>query len=205
MASARQRRIDEIHALSVRAFRDHVLMVPDAFKSEGVESPLRMWKCGKPDGSSEYAFWVIVAPFVIYIRGDLGTMAWERTERMIPWARGAVDSIDYLCEKVPRELHTKEYDPELAKEYIADRIRELRRDARGGGEDAEEAKEQIAKWRDIAAMIDEHDYVELVRAMVDEQLIEGVDAPPLKNFTNAFLWLREALKWFLEHLPEDQS
>jgi hypothetical protein len=38
----------------------------------------------------------------------------------------------------------------------------------------------------------------------DSGVADGMDWPDFHNWTYRFLWLREAMKWFLEHLPTEQ-
>lgn len=185
MKDARQKRIDEVHAYAVKAFAEHQVTQTLA---EGV---FRYWWCAKPD-RCEYNFSVTTTPGRLIIAGDIGFLAVERTFNMIAWARSAVNSIGYFAEKVSHEIPTRQYDPEVAKEWCGDFMREVRK------EKPDNWKAKIDKVNDLLNSVDDEHWFQ--QNLYDSCLVDGCDFPDLKNWTHSFLWCREAMMWLLERV-----
>lgn len=186
---ARQRRIDQIHELSAKAFANHKI------EQRLDECMFRSWRCTKP-GTWIYGFDITTMPGTLVITGDIGELIVQRAEDMIAWASGSVRSIDYFAEKVPRSMETGEFCVEVAKEFLS----ELRQDLKRDRELDDESREKIAELMQI---LDGDEIGDFPAELYLSGLIDGCDMPNLKNYTSNFLWCREALIWFLENLDKE--
>ena len=156
-----------------------------------IQPPYRHIRCGRPK-SVVFHFNVTTFPGRLVVSGDIGFMAWERCEDMFTWAPGAIKSIDYFEEKVPRELGTKEYEPDLAREVLTELIDEDK-DLMS----YEEHCERTDKIKDCMRHVDEGIEV-LSQEVYQSDLFDGCDFPDFTTFSSRFLWMREALLWFFE-------
>lgn len=185
-------RIKHVAELAKKAFAEHrvePLWVGVPFGPGLIEA--RAWLCGKPD-RSEYHFTLYSVPGRLILCGDLGTLVVERTRDMLAWARGSIGDVNYFAEKVPREIETKEYDPDLVRAWIHETDQEVLEDNRS----EKFVKEWIGELR--AALLSA---VEDGEAAVSEAYygsgIYGGGPPDWTNWRHRFLWQREAIKWFL--------
>lgn len=179
---ARAERLRNIESLSANSFSEHVI---EHRVAQGV---FRHWRCAKP-GDRNYAFNVTTIPGRLILTGDLGCLILERTEDMIPWCRGSIESTEYFAEKVPREMPVYEYDPEVARQWC--------RETKEQAEDWGLSDDEIQACYDVLDRIDDLSEGEVYRILYDAGFD---DLPRFQNFTNRFLWQRQALKWFLENL-----
>lgn len=179
--NAVKRKIADVAELAHQAFAGHTLT------TLADRGPFRQWRCGKP-GCCNHAFRVTTWPGVLIVTGDLGALVLERDADMVAWARGAIHSVDYFASKAARELEVKEFDPDVAREWIDLRVAEygmgaeLAADLRSALEDGGEHAFSTALW--------------------ESGHVDGEDWPECDNYTSAFLWCREALLWLLARLPE---
>jgi hypothetical protein len=186
--SARDRRIMLHSELAKKAFSNHVI-------TERLNSGMfRSWRCQAP-GTWCYGFDVTTMPGTLVVTGDIGTLVVERTNDMIAWASGAARSIDYFAEKVSREMPTREWDADVAAEFIDQSI--------AGCEDDEDGDVQREAWRNLKEdeIHDETTEQEFCMALIESELIDGCDFPDLTNWKPSFLWCREAVIWFLQNFP----
>jgi hypothetical protein len=147
------------------------------------------WRCGKP-GTGNYEFSVIARPTVLIIYGDLGEGVFRMWDSdVIGWLRSAVRSPHYLAEK----LRTKQeaFYPDdalaLAREWAAED------DAQPKWAELLEKAERMHEWAELNA----HSWPELVYEVSGD----GDSAHTGFNLSSQTLWLIEALKWLVEHLP----
>jgi len=185
MSTARAKKIAKHERYAADAFKRHVI------RQDLDQGLFRSWRCGAPDDGNHH-FHVITAPGRIFVAGDNGTMVWERCENMIPWCRGAINSIDYFAEKVPSEIPTRQFDRDVARDWVNLQIIE------------DSDHENDAKYRQLLDVLDNeelHDH-EFSKELHESGLVDGCDWPDFRNWTSNFLWCREDLKWFLANLPE---
>ena len=177
-------REDEYAERAKKAFEHHVV---EERSRNGV---YRSWRCHNPD---EGCFWfdITTIPGSLIITGDLGDMIVSRSYDMLPWCRGSIDSIGYFAEKVSRDFKTTEFSAvaleewlreELKNDWRSDEHRELIRDTL---EDGFDDYREEGYWRE-----------EL------HELTDSSDPPNWSDYTPRFLWLREAIKWFVTHHSE---
>lgn len=181
-----------------RRIQHHAEMAATAFAHHKIEQRLnqgmfRSWRCKRPD-SWCYGFDVTTTPGSIFITGDIGTLVVERTEDMIVWCRGSINSIEYFAEKVSREIPTVEFDRDVACEFIKNEIEELR------SRDPLTRTHKEADWEQLLNGLDECSESQFYVALGDSGLIDPCDCPSMRNYIPRFLWQREALKWFLANL-----
>lgn len=189
--TARQRRIDQIHGLAVKSFANHKI---EQRLNQGM---FRSWRC-KADSTWSHGFDITTTPGTLIVTGDIGELIVQRAEDMIAWASGAVRSIDYFAEKVPRSMETGEFCVEVAKEFIS----ELRSDLKESGYLNEEKRDKIAELRNI---LDGEEIADFPTELYLSGLVDGCDMPNLKSYTSNFLWCREAVVWFLANWKQDEG
>jgi hypothetical protein len=194
----REKRIKEVAHSAKTAFEKFVVE-PQWMGTNGGEILARAWRCSEP-GSCNNAFTLYSVPGRLMIGGDQGFCAWERERDMIAWARGAIDSIDYFAEKVPREIKVKEYDPECVRAWIAENDKDVLE-----GEHEPDSK-FVKIWigelrRDLLEAVEGiHDERDVCQKIYDSGICDEV--PDFDNFTYRFLWQRQSLKWFFKQLPQ---
>lgn len=188
MSEAKKRAVALIEELAVPAFKNHKIR---QVMSMGVH---RHFKCLNRSGSSNYMFRVVTFPGRLVITGDIGDLMLCREIDMLPWAKRAVESIDYFAEKVVAGK-VKQYCPEVVQEEInevlAERVRRLEEDA--GEDDVEVNPDDLESPLDLTDIDNPH--TTLVE-MYYSGLWDGCDFPNTENWTSNFLWCREALRWF---------
>lgn len=164
----------------------------------------RAWKCGEP-GNCINAFEVVTGPGWLLIRGDMGTCLWERTNDMLGWCRGSINSLDYFAEKVPREIKIKEYDPDRARAWLLEQVLDFWNDHCGsddhGGMDEDDWK-QWETLKDLYRESDPTEKLDFEREVMNSGINDGGDYPDWENYTYHFLWQREALKWLFANLDK---
>lgn len=177
-------------------------MAREAFAKHQIEQRLgqglwRSWRCRRPDDWA-YGFDVTTGPGWLMIRGDLGAMMWERTEDMLPWCRSAIRDINYLAEKVPCEFVTEEYDPLKAEWWLAQEIAESESEPPGSRNE-----ERLCKLQELehSEFDNQHQWTVDLH---DAGVCDGMDWPSFNSWTHRFLWLREALRWFLNNVDKAQ-
>ena len=181
----RDKRIWRIERLAKDAFRDHQITIE---LNHGV---YRHFLCGRLS-TGIYAFNITTIPGRLIVTGDIGTLIVERLNDMFEWAPNAVGSINYFAEKVPSELATKEYDQDMAFEFLAE-LQVLE------GTESKLAL-QAAELEDY---VDDQARFEI--ALYESGIIDGCDFPCLANWKPSFLWCREAVKWFFDNYQWDQE
>jgi len=167
-----------------KAFADH------AITERCRQGVFRSWRC-KRTKSWVYGFDITTTPGFIFITGDIGDLIVEREYDMLPWCRSACESIDYFAKKVPHAIPTTQFDEakvlewvaeELKNEELSDEDRELLEDAAEGGLDELGESEVYAilqpVWQD--------------------------DPPSWREWTSNFLWCRDAIRWFVNHIDEPE-
>lgn len=196
--NVRTKRIALIAEAAEMAFCDHQIT------QRLDQGMFRSWRCQRP-GSWNLGFDVTTTPGALIVSGDLGTLVVERCEDMedmIAWARGAIGDIHYFASKVSREIPTEGFDLEAAREAVREGLKEAIAD----GYD----RERIGRWRSLLGELSGMDASEPNEWEVEKKifcsgLYDGVDWPNCRNWRSRFLWQREALKWFLAHLPTQRE
>jgi len=186
--TVRAKTIANIEQLAADAFRNHELQV----KSEN--GLYRCWRCGTPDGSSVYAFRITTIPGCMFVTGDVGDLMIERSEDMVAWCRGSINSIDYFEEKIPHSVKTKVYDEDIAQEWLKEQLE---------NEDESYDSEQLEHLDALQRYTDEEHPFKL--ALYESGLVDGCDFPDFDNYDSNFLWCREAIKCFLRLLSAAET
>lgn len=176
-------KIATIERLAASAFANHEVT---SLLSSGL---YRHWRCAKP-GDSAYAFNVTTIPGRLIVTGDIGCLILERTDDMIAWSRGSINSMSYFAEKVPHEMPTSEYDPDVVERWVKDTI-----------ETAREWGVSAKACEALRAIDDFTMKPHVEQAIFDSGAVDGSDWPTLTNWTSSFLWCREAIKFLLSKLP----
>lgn len=156
------------------------------------------WKCAAPD-TWIHGFYIVTWPGTLIVTGDIGFLAVQRTENMLAWARGAVDSLGYFDEKVPHCIQTEEYNADLAREQAAEMLADL-------DEFDDERRQQWQEAFGEGAYIDWTDEQAVVEAFYE--FVGDCEYPRPYVFNQNFLWCVMALKWFLnwhERQPDDEE
>ncbi|MCX7396203.1 MAG: hypothetical protein NT138_00825 [Planctomycetales bacterium] len=182
----------EIRASAANAFQNHVIEV---LSRDGV---YRTWRCGKPD-CSIYHFVITTIPGSLIITGDLGSLIVSRQYDMLPWCRGSCDSTGYFAEKVPNEVKTTEFSYEALQEWVKETRKEYGEldDEDPDDEDRIERRDRFDELCDLCNEdMSETEAYELFSDYFD-------DSPNWHRHTSRFLWLREAIRWFLTNCNDD--
>jgi len=182
------RREDECAERAKKAFEHHVV---EERSRNGV---YRSWRCHNPD---EGCFWfdITTIPGSLIITGDLGDMIVSRSYDMLPWCRGLIRSIDYFAEKVSRDFPTTEFSPERLEEWLKGEL-----NPEEGYEQPSSAHRELIE-RTLEDGFDDWRGEGYFREKLHE-LTNGSDPPNWSDYTPRFLWLREAIKWFVTHHSE---
>jgi hypothetical protein len=189
MMPVRQQTIDNIHRMAVENFSTHIIERHDA------HNDYQKWCCGRKDGSAFYWFGVIESGSLLVVYGDIGFLAVQRQKNMIDWVRRSIKDIHYFAEKVPASIKIRQYDGDVAEEWL----REVERAAECRPEcEVEEWREKIANLRQVV-----DDEVSFNQGVYEYGLVDGVDMPDLLNWTPEFLWCREALLWLLANITSE--
>lgn len=106
--------LKQVLATCAESYKDHVL-------TEVV--PSFMWRCGRPNGSSTYMFYVIAAHGAIIVYGDVGEAIFRpyAAESSLRWLRQSIKSTEYVLEKLP-DRHARHFMfyHELAASWLED-------------------------------------------------------------------------------------
>jgi len=199
-------RIAHIAESAAISFKDHVI---ETRLHHGL---FRHWFCHNLK-SNAYWFSITTTPGRLIVAGDIGCLVVERVPDMIEFARTSIRDIDYFAGKVTREIATREYDMEIAKQWCLkemldqsreDRAYQLKHPANEGKKTPsqrfrEELSDLRHEWGDSSMWTMEH---HIGAAIFNSGIADGCDMPDLKNWRYDYLWCREAGKWFLAHMPE---
>ena len=83
-----------------------------------------IWK--KPK-TRHYSTQILFRPRYLFLWGDLGIWGYQHgSQNSLEWLRGAINSYDYLCEKL--RTHTKKYDEERTKKWTIEHLEEWAED-----------------------------------------------------------------------------
>lgn len=198
-------RMAQVAADMTRNLRHHRM---DCRLDRGV---FRNYRCANPERQA-YHFNVSTEPGRLIVTGDCGDLILERSYDMLAWARGAIENPYYFGSKKIPSMQVREFDPEVAREWL---IAEQKQNQR-------EAEEWLTNWREAngdkllpadwkqpetidvegltqLAREDEHGfYMELY----ENGIVPDGDFPDFNNYTHEYLRCREAVKWLLARLPE---
>lgn len=188
-------RIQAVAENAARAFKDHAIT---PLFAAGGGNEYRAWRCAVPD-SCHHAFTLYSVPGRLVVVGDLGALIVERQFDMLVWARGSIHDVSYFAEKVPREIPTEEYDPEMVRAWVAEVDADI-----ASGEYEPDGK--VAKaWADarqgVLWAIDDGQHA-VADTLHGSGLYDLFDYPDFDNWKHSFLWQREAVKWFLANWKE---
>ncbi len=189
---ARSQKIAKHERYAADAFKNHVI------RQDLNQGLFRSWRCGAPDDSNHH-FHVTTTPGRIFIAGDNGTMVWERTDDMIGWCRGSIKSIEYFASKVPHEIKTREWDADVARDWLQAEICDER------AHDEPDNQRLYLLGNLLEELDDEANEHSFSVALYESGVADGCDWPDLTNYTSNFLWCREDLKWFLAHLGSEAA
>lgn len=166
------------------------------------------WVCTKNGkGSNIYRFDIQHKPGTVTVTGDVGHLIIERSANMIAWCRGAVGSIGYFAEKVPRAIPTREPSQDKRQEYYDMMFipclaycGEAGYNAWGQAIAAPEDREHWIDLREELAWKIDGPHDVFMSTLYESPLCRDSEwLPDLTDWTSNFLWCREAVKWFCEH------
>lgn len=177
--NAQQKRIAMVAEQAKKAFAEHQIEVR---LNQGL---FRNWQCSRPK-SSVYLFNISTEPGRLFVTGDIGVLVVERVPDMIDFALRTIGDLHYFASKVPSEIKVKEFDPEVAVEWLK--------------EHAEDDSITQKDFANLKAVAEDQGYEEFCRALYDSGTVKDCDFPKCENFTYGYLWQREAIKWLLERI-----
>lgn len=184
--------VEKIEADAKREFAEHVITCEAT--CEAPHHLYRTWRCQKP-GTGIMAFRITTVPDCLIVTGDLGHLMLQRhgTGDMIPWCRGAIDSIQYFAEKVPHNIETKSFDVDLVHKWANQELDSY-------GESMSREHKEMLRALVGNSELDESEVYKRISEYVD-----GCDFPNFRSYTARFLWCREAIRWFVTNLTSDAS
>ncbi len=185
--------IDQIHEIATGAFKDHVI------QEQSRNGVYRSWRCGRV-GTSVYHFVITTIPGSLIITGDLGSMIVTRAYDMLPWCRRSIDSIEYFAEKVDSGFKKREFSRDKFLEWLDEEEKEFRESHADDDDEDESESETLDLIDALRHLSDEYDASQAYQESMD--LWEGNDPPNLEVYTSRFLWLREAIAWFVNNHDE---
>lgn len=200
MYPSERKRMADVAEFASKAFARHEI-------TQNVSQGLyRHWRCARPD-SGMYAFNIITEPGRLIVTGDIGEIILCREPDMLAWLPMALRDPHYLAGKV-QAGKVREWCADVAREWIDAEVKDLRADFAKDEEDGlatpEDRKRFEANLKKYDDLRDETEmgpsYFEA--ALHQSGLIDGCDWPRLETFTTQFLWIVEALRWFLAHVEE---
>lgn len=185
--------VQKIRAAAEREFAKHQIT---ELSRNGV---FRTWKCATP-GTWAHGFLITTIPGSLIVTGDLGELIVSRTYDMLPWARRAVRDLHYFASKTSQNFKTREFSHDAFEDWKADTLSELRKNAYDNpGTEAETHYDRFREsYEDFEAENYGHD--ELLREF------QGWydDPPDWCCYSSAFLWIVEAVRWFVENHSEPE-
>ncbi len=178
-----------IAMLAAESFKDHVL------ESEGEGR----WVCRNPK-TWAHGFRLIAGPGVIVVVGDSTDAILRPSDKdAVGWLRGAVDSPDYVLEKLSgdiREAYEAFYVGDA--KLIVDELREQYKGAKG---DVVEELDEMAE-----GLADGWEHQELSLAMYESHISDGWEhVSAACGFSPSAFWLVEELKTFVRLLAAEKA
>ena len=182
-----------IHRLALESFAEHELREV---------SPQR-WRCSRP-GTGVYGFWVLVADGVVIVYGDIGEGIFRMSEpaaSVIPWLRGAVQSTDYLLEK----LRAGDFEQGKEQFYPDDAVAWAHWNAEEHTEQDRYAKRALDFYNDVKLSAENGDlhsdeFLRLASEAGLDDMYHVGRAP-----SASALWLVEALTTFIRLIDAKES
>jgi hypothetical protein len=173
---------ENIASLAAHSFKDHIMTTR---LGQGL---FRNWQCARP-GSSFYLFNVSTEPGRLFVTGDIGDMIFARESDMISWLRRCIGDPHYVAGKV-QGRRPREWSEDVVRDWLAERAKEEGAD-----------RKKLAKLG--RTLDDGRPYFDI--ALHESGIINSADWPDFTAFTTEFLWIMEALKWFLLALDGQQA
>jgi hypothetical protein len=167
-----------------------VMLAKESFAKHVVaEVGTNEWRCSAP-GTWMHGFYVIARPGYVMVYGDIGDWILQHSDRdSVAWLRGAARDYDYLCGKIRTG--------EKRRFYGGDALDDLNREIA----EADEQNDTAARVRE--ALGNDFDQHEWYQAWSDVG-IGGSDCGSFEHWDSGPLWMAEALRWLVEHLPAAQ-
>ena len=157
------------------------------------EGLISSWLCRNPD-SSVFWFRVIVGPNLLVFTGDIGDLiVTPRTEDVLAWVRGALDSPGYFAEKVAQGINTSEFDKELVRLALRDERLYL---------EEQDHSDRDADWQERMTDLEElegrsfSNEQEFHEAFYDSSLYID-ELPVVSGLSDRFYLILCALRWFV--------
>lgn len=159
----------------------------------------RSWFCADPD-SWDCSFTITTIPGHLIVTGDLGDLIVARTYDMLPWCRGSCESTGYFAEKVPHGYETTEFSSERLEEWIHEEIAEIKA-TQEYDDDPDYRVEHLGLLEETLEYgLDDDGESYFYRHLHD--VWQNGDPPNWQIWTNRFLFLREAVRWFVQNHDE---
>lgn len=188
--TARQRRVREIKAAAAESLANHQITYHAA------AGPLRQWRCRRP-ASVHYLFDVTTWPGYLAVTGDVGNLVFAPGEAdALAWARaGGLRHPDYLAGKALSTFEVEEYDPDVAEDWVRERLADAEALCLGHG--ALTALRDALRWGTAR-----YGPALLLEELVTAGALPASDPPRWQNYKYSLLWARECLRWLVARLPE---
>ena len=191
-----RKRMEQVAEFATKAFERHVII-------QNVSQGLyRHWRCSRPD-SGMYAFNVITEPGRLIVTGDLGELILCRCPDMVEFVRSAIRDLHYLSSKA-EGTPTHEWSDDVARDWVDAEVTEIHAEMEADEPLSEESKKKYAvrleKYREVRESIDEGEH-SFDHALYESRLTDGCDWPRVRTYSCEFLWIVEALRWFLARVP----
>lgn len=200
-------RLEQVAADMAHNLRHHRM---DCRLDRGV---FRNYHCTNPARPSFYHFNVSTEPGRLIVTGDCGDLILERSWDMFAWVRGAIEDPWYFGSKKIPSMQVREFDAEVAREWLIAEQEQNRR----------EAEEWLSDWKEVNGdkpplpadwkqppTLDIESLAQLAREdkhgfhveLYESGIVPDGDFPDFTNYTHEYLRCREAVKWLLARLPE---
>lgn len=153
------------------------------------------YRCASPD-TNIHSFCITLIPGSLIVNGDIGELIVSRSPDMLSWSNRAIRDIAYFASKVAPAIPTKQFDAAVAEALVEG----LRLEA-----DATQDSESAEGLDDALDALEDGGPDDFCRALADAGYYRDYDFPDLKNWTSNFLWCREAVKWFIDHLENQKD
>jgi hypothetical protein len=154
-----------------------------------------------------YAFNVITEPGRLIVTGDIGELILCRCPDMVEFVRSVIRDLHYLSSKA-EGTPTHEWSDDVARDWVDSEIAELKAELKleedEDGIVPERTRKRYAdrmeRYREVRQAIDSGEHF-FNHTLLESNLTDGGDWPSVETFSYQFLWIVEALRWFLARVP----
>lgn len=156
----------------------------------------RSWLCRNPSRSA-YWFQITTIPGTLLLTGDLGSLVVSRSEDMVAFCRRSIDSTSYFAEKC-QDANTKVFSHDAVREWISSHREYLNETAEDY--DAQSLARQREQLDEVDNRLHELDWRGVYE--IAEDCFDPGEPPSWDEWDSQFLWRRDAIRWFVNHVTE---